>query len=76
MSLLKNTKLCLIGEKVDELEEKVYTYEELLDLKFKLVLNTDYYKKSGSIWKDMSEDEEFMKDLLNKSDEIKVVRNN
>lgn len=61
------------GEEVENIEKKVYTYDELLDLKFKLVLNTDYYKKSGNYWKDMSEDEEYMKNLLNKSTEINVV---
>lgn len=33
------------GEKVDEIEKKTYTYDELLELKFKLILNTEYYVK-------------------------------
>ena len=69
-------KAVLNGEKIDELDEKVYTYEELLELKFKLILNTDYYEKTGNIWKDMSENEEYMKKLMDKAVEIKIVRNN
>ena len=50
-----------------------YTYEELLNLRFKLVLNTDYYKKENGIWVDKRNDEKYMKSLLKKADEIKVV---
>lgn len=73
--LTKKYKALLNGEKVEELEEKEYSYEELLNLTFKLVLNTDYYVKAGNTWKDMSDDEEFMNNLLNNSPDIKVVRN-
>ena len=36
------------GEKVEADDQKVYTYDELLNLSFKLILNTDYYEKSGN----------------------------
>lgn len=73
--LTQKYKSLIKGEKVENIEEKSYTYDEILDLRFKLVLNTDYYIKSDNIWRDMSEDEEFMKKLLNEAEDIKVVRN-
>lgn len=73
--LTNKYKALVNGGKVDNIEEKVYTFNELLNLKFKLVINTDYYIKDGSIWKDMQEDEAFMKNLLNNAEDINVVRN-
>lgn len=43
--LTEKYKAVMNGEKVDEIEKKTYTYDELLDLRFKVVLNTDYYEK-------------------------------
>ena len=67
----KFTKMTL-GEEI-EFEETSYTLDDLLNLKFKLVLNTDYYKKQNGIWINMSEDEKFMKKVINNAEEIKVV---
>jgi len=50
-----------------------YTYDELLELTFKLVLATDYYENEDGIWVDRSEDEDYMKALLEGSTDIKVV---
>lgn len=61
------------GEKVEASESTSYTYEELLNLKYKLILNSDYYKKENGIWMDMSEDEEFMKEKIANAEEIKIV---
>ncbi len=61
------------GEEVEKTEQEVFTYDELLDLSFKLVLNTDYYKKEHGVWTDKSEDKDYMKKLVDKSEEIKVV---
>ena len=54
-------------------EHTSYTPEELLNLSFKLVLNTDYYAKESGIWVDMSKNEEYMKKIINDSVDIKVV---
>ena len=54
-------------------EHTDYTYEEILNLTFKLVLNTDYYTKSGNVWISHKQDPTFMKNLVNKGEEIKVV---
>ena len=61
------------GETVEESESTSYTYDELLDLSFKLVLNSDYYKKENGLWVDKSEDEDYMKELLSNCENINVV---
>ncbi len=61
------------GETVEDSETTSYTYDELLNLSFKLVLNSDYYEKENGLWVDKSEDEDYMKELLNNSENIKVV---
>ena len=61
------------GEVLEEEEEVSYTYEDILNLSFKLILNTDYYKKENNTWVDKSEDEEYMKEILANAEEIKIV---
>ncbi len=61
------------GETVEKTEETVYTYEELLNLSYKLILNSDYYQKENGIWMDKSEDEEYMKEKIASAEDIKVV---
>ncbi len=61
------------GETVEKGDSTSYTYDELLDLSYRLILNSDYYKKENGAWIDKSEDEEFMKDKINNAEEIKVV---
>ena len=50
-----------------------YTTDELLNLSFKLLLNTDYYEKSNGIWINKSSDETYMKKKLKEAEEIKIV---
>ena len=61
------------GETVEESASTSYTYDELLNLSFKLVLNSDYYEKENGLWVDKSDDEEYMKELLNNCENINVV---
>ena len=61
------------GEAVEEEEQKSYTYDELLNTKFKLLLNTDYYEKDGDIWIDKSKDDDYIKEKLKDAEEIEVV---
>jgi len=61
------------GEEVEKKEISSYEYDEILGLKYKLVLNTDYYVKQNNMWVDKSLDEEFMKELLSDALELEVV---
>lgn len=71
--LVEKYKAVLNGNKVEDLEELSYTYEELLDIKFKVLLNTDYYSKEGKIWIDKRNDEKYLNKILNNALELKVV---
>ena len=61
------------GENVDKEEETTYSYDELLKLSFKLILNSDYYEKQGNLWIDQSEDDDFMKEKIANAENINVV---
>lgn len=61
------------GEKVEEAEQTSYTYDELLNLSFKLILNSDYYQKENGLWIDKSDDENYMKEKIANAENIKVV---
>ena len=64
------------GTEVDMGDTNKYTYEEILDLEFKLVLSSDYMvknKKTG-LWSDMRNNTVYVNKLLNnKATEIKIV---
>ena len=54
-----------------EVEE--FTFDEILALRFKLLVNTDYFQKENGIWVDKSQDEIYMIDKVDNAEEIKVV---
>lgn len=60
------------GEEI-ETEVTSYDYDELIGLKYKLLLNTDYYDKVDGIWVDKSEDEKYLKEKLEDAEEIQIV---
>ena len=70
---LKEQFLNMTSGKEVSFEQHSYTKEEILNLSFKLVLNTDYYKKENGIWIDKSSDEEYMIKIIKNAEEIKVV---
>ena len=57
----------------EDAEPLSFSYDELLDLTFKLVTNPDFFEKEGDIWVDKSGNELYMKSVIEKSEEIKVV---
>ena len=60
------------GEKVS-FEKTSYKISDILNLKFRLVKNSDYYQKENGMWLDKSDDEEYMKNLISNAEELKVV---
>ena len=60
------------GEKVS-FEKTSYKINDILNLKFRLVKNSDYYQKENGMWLDKSDDEEYMKNLISNGEELKVV---
>ena len=61
------------GEQVERHKQEKYTYEDILDTEFKLVLNSDVFKKEGNIWVDKSYDMSYMKEVVDKALNIKIV---
>ena len=63
----------LAGGAAPELEQMVFTYDDLLDLKFKVVLPGDLYKKNADgTYTDMSSDADFLKSAVAGGLEVKV----
>lgn len=60
------------GEKVS-FEKTSYKISDILNLKFRLVKNSDYFQKENGMWLDKSDDEEYMKNLISNAEELKVV---
>ena len=63
------------GETMDTESVSQYSYEEILDMEFKLVLNADYFtkdKKTG-LWKDNSANTLYTKKLVENGETIKIV---
>ena len=60
------------GDELDNTDE-VYTYDEILDLKFKLVVNTDYFVEEDGVWVDKSKDKAYMKSVVEDALEISIV---
>ncbi len=63
----------MVSGKEVSFEEHSYTTEELLNISFKLVLNTDYYQKKNGLWVNMSTDEDYMKRIIKNAEDIKIV---
>ena len=62
------------GEKIEATEEVSYTYDDILNLKFKLLCNTDYFEKNADgTWTDKTSDELYVQTQLEKAEEISVV---
>lgn len=71
--LVEKYKTVLNGGKVEDLSELEYTYDEILNTRFKVLLNTDYYEKEGNIWVDKRSDKNYLNSILDKALELKVV---
>lgn len=73
--LVKNYNEILNGntEKISKTSLKSYSKKELLNLSFKLVLNSDLYQKVNGLWIDQSENESYVKQVVQNSPEIHVV---
>ena len=61
------------GEELQEFESTKYSYDDILKLEYKLILNTDYYKKENGVWIDKSKDAEYLSKLVNNGENLKIV---
>ena len=71
---LENTmKELYKGNRVEAAPQTDYSYEDVLNLTFRLLLNTDYYEKDGDVWVDKSNDALYMKNKVDHALELKVT---
>lgn len=63
----------LSGEEIESDEQSSYTYDDILNLEFKILPQTDYYEKEGNVWVDKSDDEDYINQKLENADTLKVV---
>ena len=66
----------LAGEEVEKAtaEDLTYTYEEMMALKFKLLVNSDYFEKlPDGTWADRSDDSAYLVNKLKDSEDITIV---
>ena len=62
------------GEKLDKNQESTsYSYDDLLNLQFKLLLNLDYYQKQNGLWVNKEDDDNYLKEKINNAETVKVV---
>lgn len=62
------------GEEIPTQELTEYTYEDILALRYKLLVNTDYYEKDkNGTWVDRSKDTVYLAEKLSTATELKVV---
>ncbi len=67
-------KDAMAGKKLPKPEQSEYTYDEILGLQFRLLLNTDYFvKNDNGTWTDMRNDELYLLSKLETAPEIKIV---
>ncbi len=60
-------------EELEELEDETYTYDDFIGLKYRILLNTDYYEKQGDMWFSRKNDEAYLKEKIANAEEIKIV---
>ena len=64
----------LAGKKVEATKESSYTYDQLMDQTFKLVPESaKYQKQADGTWKDMTDDQAFLKNAVDNGETIKIV---
>ncbi len=69
----KSVEAILSGKDEDITDQATeFSFDELLNRTYKLVLTSDYYNKQNGIWVDMRDDTEYMKSVLDNSLELKV----
>ena len=56
-----------------EVEQTSYDMDDLVGMKFKFVLNSDYYELENGIWVDKRNNDDYMKELLDNAEEIVIT---
>ena len=63
----------LSGKEVKSDDQTSYSYDDILNLEFKVLPQTEYYEKEGSVWVNKSDDEDYINKKLENADTLKIV---
>ncbi len=72
---LDDMKAKILEHKPIETKQTTYTYDEILGLEYKLILDTDLWKydESTKLWTDVSKDEEYVKSTVENGETLTVA---
>ena len=80
IGLLDDTELYTLMSKVmsgevlePTTERRKFTYDDILDTTYKLVLNSDYYTNKGGYWQDMRTDVAYLSGLVEDAMTLRIV---
>lgn len=74
-SLVNNYNKVLNGEtdKIELDEQQTYTNEDFLNMEFQVIPNSMLYEKVSGLWIDQSDDEDYVKSILDDAKTVKIV---
>lgn len=61
------------GKEIQDFEQTKYSYDDILNTNYKLVLNSDYYKKENGVWIDKSNDLLYVSELVENGIDLNIV---
>ena len=63
------------GEEMESASDESFSYQDILNMKFKLVLNCEYMKQDEEtgLWTDMRENTLYVKQLVEQGEDIRIV---
>ena len=61
------------GKEIQDFEQTKYSYDDILNTNYKLVLNSDYYKKENGVWIDKSKDLLYVSELVENGIDLNIV---
>jgi putative ABC transport system permease protein len=66
-------KKIMAGEVIEESKKHEFSYDDFLNLEFKVLQNSDYYDKVNNLWINKENDEKYINEKLNNALKLKVV---
>ena len=60
------------GKEIKEFKQSKYSYDDILNTSFKLVINSDYYEKVNGVWMDNSLNPAYVKELVDNGVKLKI----
>jgi putative ABC transport system permease protein len=73
--IIETITAAMKGDETYESEVRRFTYEDICNVKYKMILNADYYEKDkeSNLWKDVSDNDLAMKLKIENGYDVKIV---